>query len=911
MIDMATDLARLRTDMTSASSTIDKAMKRADASIASVKKSLMGLAAGFGVSLTVGGIVSKIISETKSAEQAQSQLAAVLRSTGEAAGWSRERLNEMAEQMSKRSVLSVTQINEAQTRLLSYSGVVGKQFPQAMQAAIDMSTRMGMDVTQAAELVGKALDSPKDGLTALSKQGFRFTEDQKALVQRLQETGQAAQAQEVILAALESSYGGAAQAARDTFGGAINALQNQIGQLLTGKDGSLDEAKVAVNNLTNQLASRETVEAFQKLIKLVFDLTTGLVQCVTAFSQLAGQPSKIKILLGIDGLDESVKNSEAITVAWKKLVKQAEEVQVQLKNDPSNLTLQKRLADIKRGLRDLQDVGAKSTERALGVIGQPPTAAPKAPKIDMPAAQAGIGEAEAARRRKEAEAEAERRRRAGIALGEQQAKQAQTYLQALHEQAEQVKEMTAVQRVDYDILVGKVRLTAQQKALAYDYARRADEAKQAEQARKYLDGLQDQLAKTQEMTAYEQMLYDILRGKVSLYGEQLDKATALTKQIDAVKEAEKQREATLDRMNRQHAIANDLLAKQQGYQAQLAAYGMGARAAQDLQGAIQIQQQNAQQLLQLDQLRQTLLLRAKDDAERGKINDNYQQQVSELQGALQAQLAMYSDYTAQRKALEADWRKGALAGLQTYAEEAGNVYAQMQGLVTNSFRGMEDALVKFATTGKFEFKNFAESLMSDIMRIYVKSQFLGPLANAMSQSSGGGFWTNLLGSVVSGIVGGGVSAGTSTSSSTYSLTNSASSMGLKVGGYHLGGTVGVEPTFMRVVDSAVFNGAPRFHTGIGPGERPAIITDDESVLTPGQMRALAPAGKGGNVQVNVYNNASGTKATASESQGPDGKRLVNVLIERVSGQIAGDIASGTGPITGALAGRYGLRPSMV
>lgn len=65
----------------------------------------------------------------------------------------------------------------------------------------------------------------------------------------------------------------------------------------------------------------------------------------------------------------------------------------------------------------------------------------------------------------------------------------------------------------------------------------------------------------------------------------------------------------------------------------------------------------------------------------------------------------------------------------------------------------------------------------------------------------------------------------------------------------------------RYVHPAYFDDAPRFHSGIGPGERAAIIRNDESVLTPGQMRALAPVGGGSapqdvHVTVSVDNNGN-------------------------------------------------------
>ncbi|MBN8976151.1 MAG: hypothetical protein J0I08_06710 [Rhizobiales bacterium] len=54
----------------------------------------------------------------------------------------------------------------------------------------------------------------------------------------------------------------------------------------------------------------------------------------------------------------------------------------------------------------------------------------------------------------------------------------------------------------------------------------------------------------------------------------------------------------------------------------------------------------------------------------------------------------------------------------------------------------------------------------------------------------------------------------------------------------------------RTVSPTLFRNAPRLHGGAGPGERAAILRTDESVLTPGQMRQLAPAGSS-QVQVTV------------------------------------------------------------
>ena len=219
--------------------------------------------------ITVGAVFGAVIRNTKQMEKEQAQLEAVLRSTGESAGFSREQLNEMASSMERTSTVSAGEINQAQTNLLAFTGIVGEQFPRALQSAIDMAARTGTTVTSAAETIGRALDVPSKGLTALSKQGFRFTEEQKKAAEQLEATGRTAEAQGIILKALEESYGGAAAASRDTFGGALMALQNTIDGLLTGSEGSLDGAKGAIDDLNRALSDSATAESVSKLVDLL------------------------------------------------------------------------------------------------------------------------------------------------------------------------------------------------------------------------------------------------------------------------------------------------------------------------------------------------------------------------------------------------------------------------------------------------------------------------------------------------------------------------------------------------------------------------------------------------------------------------------------------------------------------
>jgi hypothetical protein len=53
------------------------------------------------------------------------------------------------------------------------------------------------------------------------------------------------------------------------------------------------------------------------------------------------------------------------------------------------------------------------------------------------------------------------------------------------------------------------------------------------------------------------------------------------------------------------------------------------------------------------------------------------------------------------------------------------------------------------------------------------------------------------------------------------------------------------PAFYRIVPTFAFANAPRYHSGVGPGEQAAIIRKDEGVFTTGQMKALGLMAKGG------------------------------------------------------------------
>lgn len=106
-----------------------------------------------------------------------------------------------------------------------------------------------------------------------------------------------------------------------------------------------------------------------------------------------------------------------------------------------------------------------------------------------------------------------------------------------------------------------------------------------------------------------------------------------------------------------------------------------------------------------------------------------------LTGEINALTAVQADrMEALRKQIEANnssWQHGAQVALRNYLDEVSNVAKQSEALFTNAFKGMEDALVQFATKGKLDFSSLANSIVADMARIAIQQSITGPLMGMM------------------------------------------------------------------------------------------------------------------------------------------------------------------------------------
>lgn len=223
-------------------------------------------ATALGVTFAAATFLRKFATESTEAQNAMAQLEAGVRSTGGAAGFTATQLAEMATQMQDLTTYSDDAIARTQALLLTFTKIRGDEFVGATEAIANMASRLG-GLEGAALQVGKALNDPILGVTALNRAGVQFTESQKEQIKVLQESGNLIGAQRIILKELETQFGGSAAAARDTLGGALAHLSNKFGDLFEVTRSQSGGAIAAIDLLANNLD--KLVEA-GKLVAVVF-----------------------------------------------------------------------------------------------------------------------------------------------------------------------------------------------------------------------------------------------------------------------------------------------------------------------------------------------------------------------------------------------------------------------------------------------------------------------------------------------------------------------------------------------------------------------------------------------------------------------------------------------------------------
>lgn len=164
--------------------------------------------------------------------KAVAQVEQGLISTGNAVGYTTKQLEAQASALQNNSLFGDESILKNVTaQLLTFTNIAGEQFDRTQQAALDLATRLDGDLKSASIQLGKALNDPVLGLSALAKSGIQFSKDQKVMIKAMVEAGDIAKAQTLILDELEKQYGGSAAAAAKAGLGPLTQLKNIVGDI--------------------------------------------------------------------------------------------------------------------------------------------------------------------------------------------------------------------------------------------------------------------------------------------------------------------------------------------------------------------------------------------------------------------------------------------------------------------------------------------------------------------------------------------------------------------------------------------------------------------------------------------------------------------------------------------------------
>jgi phage-related protein len=174
-------------------------------------------------------------------EKVASQTDAVLKSTGHSANVTAKEISGLATALSNKAGIDDEAIQTGENMILTFKNIANQAgkgndiFNQTTKAVLDMSVAMGQDMKSSAIQVGKALNDPIAGMSALSRVGVTFTDEQKKQIEQLVKHNNLLGAQKIILGELSSEFGGSA-AAQATASGkmsvALGNLAEKIGGLL-------------------------------------------------------------------------------------------------------------------------------------------------------------------------------------------------------------------------------------------------------------------------------------------------------------------------------------------------------------------------------------------------------------------------------------------------------------------------------------------------------------------------------------------------------------------------------------------------------------------------------------------------------------------------------------------------------
>lgn len=240
---------------------------------------------------------------------------AIIKSTGGAAKVSAQHVSDLATKLSNKTGIDDELIQSGSNLLLTFKNVrneAGKGsaiFDRANKAALDLSKAGFGSVDSTAKQLGKALNDPIKGISALSRAGVTFTQGQKDQIKAMTEAGNILGAQKIIMKEVESQVGGVAEATasplekikvqldnmKEAVGTSLLPAFEQISNTLGP---ALDSMTPALTQMGSSLGTA-LVATVQAAVPIVTQLADGISRLATWFANLSPEAQGTIIKIGM------------------------------------------------------------------------------------------------------------------------------------------------------------------------------------------------------------------------------------------------------------------------------------------------------------------------------------------------------------------------------------------------------------------------------------------------------------------------------------------------------------------------------------------------------------------------------------------------------------------------------------
>lgn len=255
----------------------------------------------------VKGQLTSTIQVAEQQQNVQAQLNNTLKASKDASGMTMAGLDGIAESTQRTTTYSKLDTEQAENVMLTYTNIGKNVFPQTMTAAENMATRFGIALPDAAKLLGRALNDPAHGMTALSRYLGTLSPAMQKNIKDMEASGNAAGAQALLIDQLNHKMGGAAATAAQTFSGKMDQLKNK-----------LEDVKISVGT--------HLINAFQKAATIYTHHEKLINGIVLALGGL------VAIIMTVIGVMKVVKLAQeawsAATSIWSGITKIASGVQM-------------------------------------------------------------------------------------------------------------------------------------------------------------------------------------------------------------------------------------------------------------------------------------------------------------------------------------------------------------------------------------------------------------------------------------------------------------------------------------------------------------------------------------------------------------------------------------------------------